>query len=177
MKNIGGRAVIRGFSEEYLNSINRTGQSQQLQVNDVIMSVNHLDAQTATFDTIVDAFRWVPPSSDWCGLRASTSQAETLRKRRQQKGAASEQGDSTAKSSGADTAGATDAAETTATAAASDTAVAGAENAPPVPDYLPMVSAEDELMAAYPIALSRVEDVLCVKVMRTQRQHIESRLI
>jgi hypothetical protein len=144
-------------------------------VNDIVLSVNHLDAQTSSFDAIVDAFRWVPPSSDWCGLRASSTQAEAVRKRRQLQSSASERDSNNqseltipddinpSEESGPDV-----------TATGIGTPSVNSASAP-VLDFLPVASAEDELMAAYPVSLSRVEDVLCVKVMRAVRN--EPRLI
>lgn len=170
--------MIRGFSEEYLDNLARSGQIQQLQVNDVVLSVNHLDAQTASFDSIVDAFRWVPPSSDWCGLRASNTQAETLRKRRRQQ----QQSDASEKNSSAPNPVILDETNSTEVTGPDDTTTAAlsvnSTTAAPMPEFLPVASAEDELMAAYPVSLSRVEDVLCVKVLRGQRQTVhEARLI
>lgn len=110
LKNMGGKAVVKVISPDFGKA-----SSEEIKKNDVILAVNELDARTATFDAIIDKFRWVPKLGDWCGLGASRDQ------------------------------------------------LTGAARTAPLP-----TTTEEDIVASYPIKLSRLEDTLCLLLARPQ---------
>lgn len=125
IKNIDGKAVIKGFN---LNFDGFYGsETDSIQINDVIVAVNNIDAKTASFNTIIEAFRWVPPVGDWCGLKATAS-ASFKRNSHKQDGDNQE-----------------------------DSGIVA---------YSQITTPEQDLVASYPVKLSRVEDVLCIRIAR-----------
>ena len=122
LKNMEGKAVIKGVAASLAD--------HGVQKNDVIMAANELDARYASFDAIIDKFRWIPRVGDWCGLHSveQSALAAQLRVRGN-----SVDGESAS-----------------------------------TPQYMHMTTPEQDIVASYPVKLSRVEDVVCLKLARPQ---------
>lgn len=127
LKNVDGKAIIRGFAEHM--------SSQGLCKNDVIIAANELDARSASFEAIVEKFRWAPREGDWCGLQTGkdllAQSTQTLRKRENSVDDSS-----------------------------------GVSRVVPPAAYMHLTTPEQDIVASYPVKLSRVEDVVCIKVAR-----------
>jgi hypothetical protein len=130
IKNVDGKAVIKGFSPNFVGFYG--SETNTLQVNDVIVAVNNIDAKTTSFEAVIEAFRWIPPVGDWCGLKAAASASF---KRHSHRDLDNKPEDSGFPSSFAVT-------------------------------YSQITTPEQDLVANYPVKLSRVEDVLCVIIAR-----------
>lgn len=108
--------------------------------NDVIMAVNELDSRTASFDAIVDKFRWTPRVGDWCGLHSGSDMlaaqnAVIVGAQRKRSGS-------------------------------TDDTPVDSHRVPASQQYMQLTTPEQDIMASYPVKLSRVEDVVCVKLAR-----------
>ena len=56
LKNVEGKVVIRGFAANY-NEL-QADINNDLQINDIILSVDHRDVESAGFDKIITELRW-----------------------------------------------------------------------------------------------------------------------
>lgn len=106
--------------------------------NDVIMAANDLDARTSSFEAIVEKFRWTPRVGDWCGLQSSAAAS----------GQPVSIPNPMRKRSG------------------SVDSASGAQSKAATHKYLQLTTEEQDILASYPVKLSRVEDVVCVMVAR-----------
>ena len=56
LKNVEGKVVIREFKDHYKEL--QADVNNDLQINDVILSVNHRDVEIAGFDKVVSELKW-----------------------------------------------------------------------------------------------------------------------
>jgi hypothetical protein len=137
---------VRGFASHFEQ---REGK-ESLQLNDVVVAVNDLDAQNASFDAIIEKFRWQQPQGDWCGLQAATISAANkildktvqLNKNETKEDPAQDPHEKDVST-----------------------------NTVPTP-YLSLTTPEQDLVASYPLKLSRVEDVVCIIVARVKEAEV-----
>ena len=122
-------------------------------INDVILAVNDVDAQNTTFDVLIEKFKWVPNVGDWCGLTSNTSQQVKH-------------------SSIANKSGGIPINQPNGRKRSNSHGNADDIGGPHL--YMHLTTPDQDLVASYPVKLSRIEDVVCILVARPQFNNVNS---